>query len=232
MLAVAGRITWQVLHRVTFEMGGHLMLSKIFGCSALAGAVLMVGSLPALAHEGHDNMCGGVIEGDSDMVMTSTGKPLLLGSSAPCPAEEQVAAVETTTVEVTDTAGATRSIAGSDAGASLAASLPNDGMIYFPLNSDRLGADDQAILDEIVTAVVAQNPASITVMGHADRSGSDDYNMDLSERRARTVASALMDAGIPASAINTMGYGESEPAVSTEDGVAMRQNRRAILSTQ
>jgi outer membrane protein OmpA-like peptidoglycan-associated protein len=206
------------------------MLSKIFGCSALAGAALMVGSLPALAHEGHDNMCGGVNEKDADMIMTSSGKPLLLGTSAPCPAVEQVAAVETETVEVTESTGATRSIAGDGAGA--AGLLPNDGMVYFPLDSDQLEAEDQALLNEIVAALAAQNPSSVTIMGHADRSGGDDYNMDLSERRARTVASALMDAGIPASAINTMGYGETEPAVATEDGVAMRQNRRAILSPQ
>lgn len=205
------------------------MLSKIFGYSALTGAVLMVGTLPTLAHEGHDNMCGGVAESDSDMVVTSSGKPLLLGSSAPC-VEETAASVETTNVAVTDpvtTGDATRSIA-----TDVARPLPNDGMVYFPLNSDQLDADDEAVLEEIVSAVVAQSPSNVTVMGHADRSGGDDYNMDLSERRARTIASALMDAGIPASAINTMGYGESEPAVATEDGVAMRQNRRAVLSPQ
>ena len=195
------------------------MLSKIFGFSALAGAALMVSTMPTMAHQGHDNMCGGVTESDSDMVATSSGKPLLLGSSAPCPAEEQVAAVETTTVAATDDGGA-------------AAALPNDGMVYFPLDSDQLGTEDQAVLEDIVAAVVAQNPSSITVMGHADRAGNDDYNMDLSERRAQTIASALVAAGIPEAAISTMGYGESEPAVSTEDGVAMRQNRRAVLDAQ
>ncbi len=190
------------------------MLSKIFGYSALAGAALLVGTLPALAHQGNDNMCGGVVDGSSNMIATSSGKQLLLGSSAPCPAEEQVAAVETTTVAV-------------DAGP-----LPNDGMVYFSLDSDQLSADDQAVLDEIVAAVVAQNPANVTVMGHADRSGDDAYNQGLSERRAQTIASALVAAGIPETAINTMGYGESEPAVATEDGVAMRQNRRAILDAQ
>ncbi len=198
------------------------MLSKIFGYSALAGAALVVGTMPALAHEGHDNMCGGVIESDSDMVATASGKPLLLGSSAPCPEEAKVASVETSTVAVTET----------DTSRGVAGPLPNDGMVYFPLDSDQLTADDQAVLDEIVTAVVAQNPASVTVMGHADRSGSDDYNMSLSERRAQTIASALVAAGVPASAINTMGYGESEPAIATEDGVAMRQNRRAVLAPQ
>ena len=210
------------------------MLSKLFGYSALAGAALMVGTMPTLAHEGHDKMCGGVSAKD-DMVMTSSGKQLLLGSSAPCPEAETVASVETTDVAVVEQtdAATTRSIAGDEASAATAAgALPNDGLVYFGLGSDQLDVEDQAILDRIVAAVVAQNPASITVMGHADRSGNDDYNMDLSERRAQTIASALIDAGIPAAAISTMGYGESEPAIVTEDGVAMRQNRRAVLSSQ
>ena len=195
------------------------MLSKIFGYSALAGAALMVGTLPALAHEGNDDMCGGVLESDADMVLTGTGKPLLLGTSAPCPVE--TAAVETRSVEVTETADA-----------AAPAPLPNDGMVYFDLDSDQLSADDQAVLDEIASAVASQNPASVTVMGHADRSGEEDYNMGLSERRAQTVASALAAAGIPETAITTMGYGETELAVETEDGVAMRQNRRAEVSPQ
>ena len=200
------------------------MLSKIFGYSALAGAALLVGTMPTLAHEGHDDMCGGVLESDADMVATSSGKPLLLGSSAPCPQEEAaVSSAEATTVAVAEP---------ESVEPAAAAPLPNDGMVYFPLDSDQPSAEDQAVLDEIVAAVAAQSPSSVTVMGHADRSGTDDYNMDLSERRAQTIASALIAAGIPETAINTMGYGESEPAIATEDGVAMRQNRRAVLSPQ
>ncbi|MEM7045059.1 MAG: OmpA family protein [Pseudomonadota bacterium] len=197
------------------------MLKTFFGCSAVAAAALLVGSLSAQAHDGRDDLCGGVMEADADMVTTSSGKPLLLGSSEPCPAAEQVAAVETETTDAGD----------ADA-AAVPASLPHDGMVYFSLDSDQLDAEDQAMLDDIVAAVASQGPASVTVMGHADRSGGDDYNMDLSERRAKTIADALVAAGIPEAAISTMGYGETEPAVATEDGVAMRQNRRAAIETQ
>lgn len=198
------------------------MLSKIFGCSAIAAAALLVGSTPGLAHEGHDNLCGGVMESDKDSVITSSGKPLLLGSSAPCPEAEQVAAVDNTTGAATEVEGVEPA----------AGPLPHNGMVYFGLDSTELDAEDQAMLDDIVAAVKEQNPASVTIMGHADRSGGDDYNMDLSERRAKTIAAALLAAGIPESAINTMGYGETEPAVQTEDGVAMRQNRRAAVGAQ
>ncbi len=198
------------------------MLCKFLGYSTVAAAVMLVGSASSMAHEGHDNMCGGVSDARDAMVMTSSGKPLLLGSSAPCPEEQQVAAVETKveTVEVEPAADAA------------AGPLPHDGLVYFDLDSAELSAEDQAMLDDIIAAVSERNPTSVTVMGHADRSGGEDYNMTLSERRAATVAAALQEAGIAASAINTMGYGETRPAIQTEDGVAMRQNRRAEIEVQ
>ena len=196
------------------------MHSKFFGCSAVAAAALLVGMASASAHDGRDNMCGGVMESDADMVVTGDGKALLLGSSEPCPEADVVAVVETETVTLAEPAD------------EAATGLPHDGMVYFALDSAELDAEDQEMLDEIATAVQAQDPASVTVMGHADRSGGEDYNMDLSEQRARTVADALAAAGIPDSAINTMGYGETEPAIETEDGVAMRQNRRTVIEVQ
>lgn len=196
------------------------MLTKFFGLSAVAAAALLVGTMPAaLAHDGHDNMCGGVSESDDDMVTTSSGKPLLLGSSAPCPEAEQVAAVETetSTIESTETVAA------------VPAELPHDGMVYFALDSTELDAEDEAMLEEIVAAVKENGPSKIVVRGHADRSGGDDYNLDLSQQRAETIAAALVAAGIPEDSVRTMGMGETAPAVETEDGVAMRQNRRAAV---
>ena len=197
------------------------MLNKFFGCSAVAAAALMVGTLPALAHDGHDNMCGGVVEGDEDMVMTGSGKPLLLGSSAPCPEEAtRSVEVETETVAV-ETAPEPAAGIG----------LPHDGMVYFSLDSADLDEEDQTMLEDIIASVKENGPSKIVVRGHADRSGGDDYNMELSQKRAETVAEALVAAGIPSDSVRTMGMGETAPAVETEDGVAMRQNRRAAVQS-
>ncbi len=198
------------------------MLTKFFGLSAVAAAALLVGTMPTLAHDGHDDMCGGVSEGDDDMVLTGSGNVLLLGSSAPCAKAEQVAAVETETTGSDGSAGAA---------AAAYAELPHDGMVYFALDSANLDAEDQAMLDDIIAAVKENGPSKIVVRGHADRSGPDDYNMALSEQRADTIAAALVAAGIPADAVRTMGRGESDLAVATDDGVAMRQNRRAAVQS-
>jgi len=72
----------------------------------------------------------------------------------------------------------------------------------------------------------------IGVTGHADRSGSDAYNMALSLRRANAVKDQLVREGIPASAITVVGRGESQPLVQTADGVREPQNRRVEIVLQ
>lgn len=54
----------------------------------------------------------------------------------------------------------------------------------------------------------------VTVVGHADRLGSDGYNLDLSDRRAQTVRSLLVEQGIPAGAITAYGRGSTQPVAS------------------
>jgi outer membrane protein OmpA-like peptidoglycan-associated protein len=67
------------------------------------------------------------------------------------------------------------------------------------------------------------------IAGHADRSGPEAYNQVLSERRARNVAQALGERGIPASTMGVEAYGESQPRVPTDDGVREPQNRRVEI---
>ena len=83
----------------------------------------------------------------------------------------------------------------------------------------------------VVVAAAAANAGqakvtTLEVTGHADRSGSDRYNLRLSQRRADAVKVALIDKGIPADQIAVIAKGESEPLVATADGVREAQNRR------
>jgi hypothetical protein len=63
----------------------------------------------------------------------------------------------------------------------------------------------------------------------ADRVGSEQYNLDLSQRRARFVVGALKQAGISEQLLKYFAFGESDPAVPTEDGVAEPRNRRVEI---
>jgi outer membrane protein OmpA-like peptidoglycan-associated protein len=66
--------------------------------------------------------------------------------------------------------------------------------------------------------------------GHADRSGSTQYNVGLSERRNTSVTGYLTGKGIPATRINSQAFGESQNRVPTADGVRELQNRRVEIT--
>ncbi|MGZ8364492.1 MAG: OmpA family protein, partial [Caulobacteraceae bacterium] len=67
------------------------------------------------------------------------------------------------------------------------------------------------------------------VVGHADRSGSQTYNVRLSERRAKAVADALVGLGVGGDKLSVDWKGENENAVPTPDGVKEPLNRRATI---
>jgi outer membrane protein OmpA-like peptidoglycan-associated protein len=85
-----------------------------------------------------------------------------------------------------------------------------------------------------VLAQVAENAkkgkvAKITCVGHTDRSGSEAYNMGLSQRRANNVKAELVRLGLSAKEIATVAKGEANPLVPTKDGVREAQNRRVEI---
>lgn len=68
------------------------------------------------------------------------------------------------------------------------------------------------------------------VDGHTDDQGSDDYNLDLSQRRARAVVNALInDHGIDAGRLEARGLGETVPVDSNESDSGRAMNRRVEL---
>jgi outer membrane protein OmpA-like peptidoglycan-associated protein len=71
---------------------------------------------------------------------------------------------------------------------------------------------------------------NILVEGDTDNSGSDDYNLALSERRAKAVSSHLMGLGVPGSRISNVGLGESNPVASNDSDSGRQQNRRVEVA--
>ena len=102
-------------------------------------------------------------------------------------------------------------------------------ILYFPFDSDSLGDSAQAALKQLVHDVLAAGNVSVTINGHADRAGTEAYNLDLSERRAKFVQKALAQAGVPIKYLHYFAFGESDPAVPTEDGVQEPRNRRVEI---
>jgi peptidoglycan-associated lipoprotein len=69
----------------------------------------------------------------------------------------------------------------------------------------------------------------LTIEGHCDERGSEEYNLALGERRATVVQSYLTDMGVPRSRLATRSFGEEKPAVARHEESAWRYNRRSEL---
>jgi outer membrane protein OmpA-like peptidoglycan-associated protein len=71
---------------------------------------------------------------------------------------------------------------------------------------------------------------NILIEGHTDSTGARDYNLTLSERRARSVSSALARLEVQSSRFNVMGYGPDQPVATNDTAEGRQQNRRVDLA--
>jgi OmpA-OmpF porin, OOP family len=111
----------------------------------------------------------------------------------------------------------------------VARAAPRQFLVFFGFDKSNLTAEAQGVVAEAAAAAKQYGSASILVVGHADTSGSKQYNQQLSERRADAVRGGLIAQGIDAGKITASGRGETELLVQTGDNVKEPQNRRATI---
>ncbi len=102
-------------------------------------------------------------------------------------------------------------------------------MILFDFDQTILSNEAKAKLKEIANMMRAWPQSRVLVVGHADASGSVDYNLDLSQRRASVVINELVAAGAPPARVSMSWRGENQPAVSRTDGTKEPANRRVLV---
>jgi len=102
-------------------------------------------------------------------------------------------------------------------------------LVFFDWDRADLTARAREIIGEAAQNARRVQSTRIEVAGHADRSGSPQYNQRLSQRRADAVAGELVSRGISRNEISISAYGESRPLVPTADGVREPQNRRVEI---
>jgi peptidoglycan-associated lipoprotein len=99
-------------------------------------------------------------------------------------------------------------------------------MINFDFDKSNIRPGDAAILDRKI-AVLQANPAvSVTITGHCDERGSDEYNLALGNRRALAAKEYMVNRGIAAERIATASRGEEEPLDPASNEDAWARNRR------
>ncbi len=98
--------------------------------------------------------------------------------------------------------------------------------IYFDLDESRVKDEFASILRAGAEAL-RESGASVTIEGHCDERGSDEYNLALGERRANAVRTYLYNLGVPNGQMTIVSYGEARPAVKGTGETAYQLNRRA-----
>lgn len=109
---------------------------------------------------------------------------------------------------------------------------PRSFALRFEESGTQLTAESTALVEEVRQEIQRRSAPEVTVIGHTDRAGSDQTNLLLSLGRADAVRDILVTGGVPAELIQTVGRGELEPEVQTEDGVAEPRNRRVVISVR
>jgi len=99
--------------------------------------------------------------------------------------------------------------------------------VYFEYNSYALGKPAMVGLERFAREMNSRpGMAAITIEGHCDERGTQEYNLALGERRADAVRKFLAGLGVSRERISTISYGEEMPADHGHDEVAWTKNRR------
>jgi outer membrane protein OmpA-like peptidoglycan-associated protein/opacity protein-like surface antigen len=103
-------------------------------------------------------------------------------------------------------------------------------IVFFDWDRADLTAEARNTLNGVAENYRRGGQTQVVLAGHADRSGSDAYNVGLSQRRANTVRDYLVTQGVPGASLTTQAFGEERPRVETADGVREPDNRRVEIT--
>jgi peptidoglycan-associated lipoprotein len=104
--------------------------------------------------------------------------------------------------------------------------------VHFDFDRYTLRPEALRILDEAVKAMQADNTLRLTIEGHTDSIGTNEYNLALGERRANAAREYLASRGIAADRLNIVSYGEERPKHDNTREETRRLNRRAALTVR
>ena len=104
--------------------------------------------------------------------------------------------------------------------------------INFDTDSDVIRDESKPTIDKMAAMLKAKPEWKLSIEGHTDSSGGDAKNLPLSQRRADSVRTYLVNAGIAADRLTAKGFGSSKPLADNETATGRAQNRRVELAKQ
>ena len=102
--------------------------------------------------------------------------------------------------------------------------------VMFDINSAEIKSEAYPMLDEAILILEKNPEMKVEIDGHTDNTGSAAYNMNLSERRAKSVMKYFVDKGVEAGQLTTKGFGFTKPAASNDTKEGRTKNRRVELT--
>lgn len=112
-------------------------------------------------------------------------------------------------------------------GDQIALNMPSG--ITFDVNSAAIKGDFYGPLDQVSTTLMEYPKTAIDVVGHASSDGDDAYNQALSERRADSVSSYLVNSGVQSVRLTSFGMGETQPIADNATPAGRAANRRVEI---
>ena len=101
--------------------------------------------------------------------------------------------------------------------------------VYFEYDEDSLSDEARDKLARNADLLKSSAQLTVTIEGHADERGTNEYNLALGDRRANAVRDYLGSLGVDASRLRTLSYGEERPVCTEVDESCWSQNRRAHM---
>jgi outer membrane protein OmpA-like peptidoglycan-associated protein len=105
-----------------------------------------------------------------------------------------------------------------------------DSGILFDVNKAMLKSESQQNITKLAKILNKYEDTNVLLEGHTDASGSDEYNLDLSKKRAQSVANHLATSAVNPTRFTIMGYGESQPIATNETNEGRQFNRRVDIA--
>ena len=96
--------------------------------------------------------------------------------------------------------------------------------IYFRFDSDRILKKYEPILNETVQVLQKNQKRSLILSGHTDQIGTDTYNLDLADRRSRSIKAYFLKNGVDSDRLLTVSFGEKDP-----QSKSYPKNRRVVI---
>jgi outer membrane protein OmpA-like peptidoglycan-associated protein len=101
--------------------------------------------------------------------------------------------------------------------------------IYFDTDKASLKKESEATLNQVLELLKGKPSLRLMIAGHTDSQAGDEYNLDLSQRRAQAVVAWLVGKGVEASRLQAQGLGESQPVADNASAAGRALNRRVEI---